>query len=801
MRFSLRLLKKYLATEVPAEQLLEAITDVGLEVEEVIDLGMLSGKLLVGEIMQIDAIEGADKIRMTHINVGAAERMKIVCGAMNIEVGHKVPVALFGMTFPNGEVLKPRKIRGLESQGMLCSAKELGVAEDADGIWLLPEDTPVGEPFDALVTIKITPNRPDALSLVGIARDLAARTGGELLYPDTTVPESANRAESRAKVTLEAKVDCPRYTARVIEDVKIGPSPRWLQHVLEAAGKRPINNIVDITNFVMLELGHPLHAFDMDLLADQHVVVRLAREGETLETLDGETAKLKPTDLLICDVKRGVALAGVMGGANSEIAAGTTNVFLESAYFRPSTIRKTARHLDKNTDASYRFERGMDPRRLTAALNRAAQLMAKYAGGTVLKGIIDAVGAIPEPAKITLRISRVKEMLSYELTGREIADVLTTLGFEILRSDPDELLVEAPTNRPDVSIEEDLIEEIARIAGYDRIPDLLPLLPAQWKEAAPAAVLRDRSRETLVELGFCEALNFSFTSEGANALAGLADGRQVRVKNPLTADQAVMRRSLVPSLLQNLVHNVDHGVGDVRLFEIGSTYAWRDETPDAPRDQRDLTTPAVEIPMACALLSGGGKANWRDGARDYDFFDIKGIAEALLASLGVTRTVIERLENVPFLHPGRAAGILVKGEPILRFGEVHPAVAKELGLKKRAFVLELTLHQVLLESAKAPSYTELPKFPISQRDLALVVDRGTSAQDLERTIRKAGKELLAGVALFDVYEGAQLGEGKKSLAYSLTFRAADRTLQDNEVTSAIDAIVKLLGEKHAASVR
>lgn len=801
MRFSLRQLRRYLSTNLPPQQLIDAITDVGLEVEDVIDLGMISGKLIVGELTRIEAIEGADKIRMTEVNVGAAAPLRIVCGAMNISVGDKVPVALFGMVFRDGTELKPRKIRGIEGQGMLCSAKELGVAEDAAGIWILPADTPVGEPYDALVTIKITANRPDALSLIGIARDLAARTKGELRLPDVSHPEGASRAESRARVTIEARADCPRYAARVIEGVTVGPSPAWLRHALEAAGKRPINNIVDVTNFVMLETGHPLHAFDLDKVADRHVVVRLAGEGEELETLDGQVAKLAPTDLLIADPKRGIALAGVMGGANSEIGPGTTNVLLESAYFRPTTIRRTARRLEKQTDASYRFERGMDPQKLAFALHRAAALIAQLGGGTLLKGTIDVVADLPPQPRIVLRIARVQGMLACGISGREIAEILAALGFEVLRSDPGELLVEVPSHRPDVSIEEDLIEEVARIAGYDRIPEALPSLPATAKFPAPVERLVERIRDSFVELGYCEAINFSFVAEGANALFGAADGRQVRVRNPLHADQGVMRRSLIPSLLSNLVHNTNHGVSDVRLFEIAHTYEWESDAAGGERAPRDLKPVAVETMRASALLSGGGKPNWREAERDADFFDIKGTAEAIVARLGVSRVAIEPLRDAPWLHPGRAATLLVKGEPVMRFGEVHPAVARELGLRRRACVLDIALGSTLADAIKEPAYSELPKFPPSPRDLAIVVDKSVTAQELERTIRKAGQPTLAGLTLFDVYEGAQVGEGKRSLAYALTFRAGDRTLQDTEVAASMAAIAKALADRHGATVR
>ncbi|MDX2177036.1 MAG: phenylalanine--tRNA ligase subunit beta [Candidatus Sumerlaeia bacterium] len=801
MRFSLRLLRKYLDTTASNEALIDAITDAGLEVEETLDLGMLSKKVVVGRIDDIEAIPDAEKIRMTTVDTGGPRPLRIVCGAKNIEVGDKVPVALFGMRFPNGEELKPRKIRGLESEGMLCSAVELGVSDDAAGIWILPQDAPVGEPWDVLVTIKVTPNRPDALSLVGLARDLAAKSGGKLRVPAPVLEESAVRTEAKVKVTVEAKADCPRYTARLVEDVAVGHSPRWMQVALESAGMRPINNVVDVTNFVLHELGHPLHGFDCEQLAQRHIVVRLAKPGERITTLDGKEAQLATTDLLICDAEKPVALAGVMGGGNSEVGPSTRNVLIESAYFRPSTIRRTAKRLEKSTEASYRFERGTDARRLTLALNRAAQLLAELAGGKVAKGIVDVVGDVPEQPRLTLRLARVAQCLGLELSGREVADILRSLDYEITRGDKDELSVVVPTHRVDVSVEEDLIEDLARIIGYDRIPERLPALAPKTRTSRPVPALRRALRDAFETLGFCEALNFSFGTEAANATVGLADGLQVRVRNPLTADQAVMRRSLVPSLLQNLSHNLNHGVGDVRLFEIAETFAWASAEPrtDLPKDTLE---PATDERVSCvALLCGGGRASWRSGPAEYDFFDAKGAAEAILARLGIARLVVERAADVPWLHPGRAARFLVKGQPVLLFGELHPALAKELDLKKRAYLMEIAVTAELAALCTAPAFTEIPRFPAAQRDLALLVDRAVPALELERTIRKAGKELLQSVTLFDMYEGKQVAEGKRSLAFSLVFRAPDRTLQDAEVASAMEAVRSLLEEKHGAALR
>jgi phenylalanyl-tRNA synthetase beta chain len=802
MRFSVRLLRRYVDADLPVPDLIELVTNLGLEVEEQLDLGMISGKVIVGQLLAIEPIAGADRIRLTKVDTGGPSPLTIVCGAQNIEVGQRVPVALFGMAFPDGMVLAPRRIRGIEGQGMLCSAKELGVAEDASGIWILPEDAPIGEPWDALLTIKVTANRPDALSYVGLARDIAAKLGKTVRMPDTAHTESSERAEAIARVSVPARSQCPRYTARVIDGVTIGPSPRWLQIALESSGLRPLNNVVDVTNWVMLELGHPLHGFDLDRLAERHIVVRLAKEGETLETLDGKKAELKPTDLLICDAEKPVALAGIMGGANSEIGDTTRNVLLESAYFHPATIRKTARRLGKKTDASYRFERGTDGHKLTLPLNRAAALIAQVSGGAVRKGFLDVRGDLADMPRITLRRARVQEMLGYEMPAREMENLLAALGFEIHRRDGESLGLEVPSHRPDISLEEDVIEEIARLVGYERIPAELPRLAPATEAPSDEERLASIAREALADAGLAQAINFSFVSEGANAIVGLADNRAIRLVNPIHPDQSVMRRSMVPSLLANLAHNLNHGVDDVRLFEVGHTYEWADD--DAARTGTDLRDPRPrtrEQLCAAAILCGGGKPNWREPAKAYDFFDIKGIAEMLLSRLGVARASVEAVTDAPLYHPGRCAAFLVKGERVALFGELHPSVQKELDLKKRPCLLEVALTPALPESGKGQRIAEMPRFPSSVRDLALVVGRGVAAQDIERTIRAAGRELLAGVTLFDVYEGDRIEAGKRSLAYSMTFRAPDRTLTDAEVTERVDAIVKAVTEKFGAALR
>lgn len=807
MRFSVRWLRNYLKTDAPLDAIIEALYGCGLEVEQVLDIGARSGRIVTARIDRIEAIPGADKIRLCIVQADEPEPLKIVCGAHNIAEGDIVPLARFGFTFPDGTVLKPRKIMGIEGQGMLCSPREIGVSDEASGIWILPPDTPVGQPYDALIEISITPNRPDALSIVGVARDLAARLGvatgrrHTVTLPDLSVTEGTDRTDAAARVTVEARAACPRYAARVIRNVRIGPSPRWMQIVLEAAGLRPINNVVDVTNYVLLELGHPLHAFDLDRLAGRQIVVRHPRPGEKITTLDGAENELTPEDLLICDAEKPVALAGIMGGANSEISEGTTNVLLESAYFNPATIRRTSKRLDKSTDASYRFERGADPKGVVAALNRAAQLIGELAGGTVLRGHIDVVATLPEKEPILLRLDRVNALLGLSLSGREVTDALTPLGFEILRTDGKVMSIGVPSWRHDVSLDVDLVEELARIIGYDRIAETRLSMPSVY---TPVAAL-DRARTALVGAavarGLHQAINFSFINPAGNELVGRAgDGREIRILNPITSDMGVMRRSLLPGLLGNVAHNFNHGVEEVALFEVGHTYEFADAEA-SPRDDKAPTPPAVESPVFAAILAGGTKPSWKEAEREADFFAAKGLLEYLLAALGITRHITEPATDITWLHPGRSARLVVKGAPVAIVGEIHPSVLRQLDIKKKVCYLEIPLAGVVVEGESAFKYTDIGRFPAVTRDVALVVDRAVASADLERTIRKAGRELLRDVRLFDVYEGDRIEAGRKSLAYTLTFRALDRTLKDAEVNEAQERILAALTSNHGAQLR
>lgn len=805
MRFNLRWLREYLKTDTGWAQLLDAITMAGHEVEEEFDLGAGGNAVVVGRILEKGQHPDADKLSLCVVEGAGGERHQIVCGAQNIAEGQHVPLALVGATLPGGFKLKKTKIRGVESQGMMCSARELGVGDDHEGIWIMPpEHYPVGEPFDGIIDIKVTPNRPDALSLVGLARDVAAKIGGTLVLPEVKFPEAEAPASSAAKVVVEAKEDCPRYAARVVKGVAVGPSPAWMQRRLEAAGLRPINNVVDATNYVMLEMGHPLHAFDLDTLAKSTIVVRKARAGEEMSLLDDSRVALSADDLLICDAEKPVALAGVMGGLESEISASTTNVLLEAAYFRPATIRRTSKRLDKSTDSSYRFERGTDPKRLVNALHRAAQLIAEMAGGEVLKGAIDVQNRIPEPEPIQLRIDKLNKLSGIKFSGRDASDILVRLGFEVQRADADAkaLTVAIPSHRPDIAREADLVEEIVRIHGYDKIPAVLPPAASASIRREPLARLVDAAESAFTAAGFHQAVNMSFVEEGANAVAGFGDdGLAVRVLNPLQRDAAVLRRSVAPSLLANLVHNQNHSVEATRLFEIGRAYAWKSPRHDEAEDPKSLEPSTDEPLWLAAVLCGSFKPDWRTPARDYDFWDMKGVAERLVEAAGVGRVVVEAVDDAPLLHPGRAAALLSGGRRLCWFGEVHPAIAKELGLRKRAYLLEAPLEGPLLGAGSDRKHSPLPRQQVVRRDLAFAVPNAVEAGVVERSIRSCQAPFLVSVALFDLYAGKGVEDGKRSLAFQLAFVNDERPLKDEDINPGIEKIIATLREKHGAILR
>ncbi|MCE5230301.1 phenylalanine--tRNA ligase subunit beta [bacterium] len=790
MRFSIRWLKQYLNMDLPVDEIIETMMMAGLEVEEEIDLGMRSGKIVIARVTETAPHPQSDHLTLCKVDAGG-EPLSIVCGAPNVKAGEIYPCALLGATLPGGMVIEPRKIRGIASQGMLCSAAELMLSQDHSGIMQLPDDSPIGEPFDFIVDIKVTPNRPDCLSILGVAREVAAMHGKKVYPPKPRPKEMLTRVESLVKLSVPARNQCPRYTCRLIKGVTIGESPLWMRRRLEASGLRSINNVVDVTNYVLLELGHPLHAFDFDNLAGGEIRVRTAETGEKLTIIDGTEMTLTAEDLLIADANRGVALAGVMGGLDSEVRSETTNVLLESAYFDPVTIRRTSKRYGISTDASYRFERGTDREGLTLALHRAAQLIQELAGGEIARGVIDVQTAAAERPPIVLDLGRVNRLLGIELTGTQVADYLANLGFEVRGGSAQQLIVSAPSHRVDVSRDVDLIEDIARLYNYNNIPKTLPRTRCPIAASSPLHAIIEGFRDSLARMGLFEAMSFSFISEADASRIGFDPARQPRIANPLTVDQVIMRPSVLPGVLAAVGLNQKRFESSIALFEIGKVWP-----PDSkPAD------PDAERWEAVAVLTGPLPPTWSAAARDCDFYDMKGIVESLISELDAAPE-FEPLTDSPVFHPGRSARLLVKGQTVGELGELHPELAAALDLRGRVYLARIEMNKLAeVAGGAGRRVTPVPRFPASDRDLALVVARDLPVGQILDATRRAAGAMLEDLVLFDVYEGDRLPADKKSIGLSLRLRSPEKTLTEDEIKQVMDKVTRSLEKQFGATLR
>ncbi len=803
MRISLSWLADYVPLPDPAE-VARRLTAVGLEVEAVERVGAALDGVVAARILSSARHPQADKLSVCQVEAGSGP-VQIVCGATNWKVGDVVPLATPGTRMPAGHRIDAAKLRGVDSHGMLCSAKELGLSEEASGLLILPPDATPGTPLarvlgieDVVLEVNVTPNRADALSHLGIAREVAAATGARVAVPAHGLKEQAPPADASLKVTIEAPGRCFRYSARVIDGVRIGPSPAWLARRLEACGVRSISNVVDATNFVLLERGQPLHAFDLEKVAGAEIVVRTARPGEKLVTLDGVERTLSPDDLVIADRDHASALAGVMGGGTSEISAGTSRVLLESAWFEPTGVRRTARRHGLHTEASHRFERGVDPEGVVAALDRCAALIAELSGGTVRQGAVDAHPRANRPVDVVLPWKRPGEILGMTITPDEARGALVALGFDLVVDGPEAGTFRVPSWRLDVSREEDLVEEIIRLRGYDAIPETLPPFSTVTPAPARSAVVTERARQALEGAGYSEAVNFSFVAPAdlePMVKGGVPGG--IALQNPISADLAVMRSSLVPSLLKGLAYNRRQRVEDVRLYELAAVYQPR--RPDADGD-----APAHEELRLAGIASGRRHpVGWSASGDPVDFSDLKGALEALLEGLGIDG--VHWAHGGPsWLHPRSAATIEWKDaagatHALGVAGEVHPRVASAFNLPRGVFVFNLSFENLLRAAVLVRGHADVPRFPAVLRDLAVVVSDGVDARTVLDAVR--AEPLVEDVTLFDVYRGAPIPEGKKNLAMAIRYRAVERTLTDGEADAAHGRIVERLRGEVAAELR
>lgn len=810
MQVSIKWLKDYIDfTETP-EQLADKLTMAGIPVENVVDPGEGLEKVVTGRIEKLEPHQNSDHLQICTMNVGLAENIIIVTGAQNVAEGQVVPVAMVGAHLPNGMKISKGKLRGVASNGMLCSAQELKLdleklpEEQKTGIFILPSDTPVGIPAkdvlglnDVVLEFELTANRADCFSVFGLVREIAAITGNKPHFPEIKVNEDDNtKLNDIFSVEIADPDLCSRFSTRMLKNVKIGPSPEWMQQRLEGAGIRSINNVVDVTNFVMIELGHPMHAYDYDKITGKKLIARRAIEGEELHTLDDTSRKAKGEMLVIADSEKAAGLAGIMGGFETEITDTTTTVVLESADFYGPCIRRTARACGLSSEASGRFERGVDSETTIKALDRAAQLLQEMGACTVCEGIVDVYPNPKQANYVTFTPEQINNHLGTNIAKDVMLNIITSVGFDVTKDENDEITVKVPSWRNDVTCMADISEEIARLHGFDKIKSTLPNGVSMQGTQSAKQTFIDKVKASLSSQELYETISFALTNEETfNKLNIPQDSllrKAVPIMNPLSDEYPLVRTTLLSSIFDNLARNLARKNDDVALFEVGSVFF-----PKA--------LPVTELPDEVVKIAGAitGRRNaqgWNQTNDMVDFYDAKGIIEELLANLRVTRYTVEAGTHYA-MHPGKTA-LFKKGRDVIAtVGEVHPAVLSAYGITKPVYIFELDATIVMKYMAKDLKYKALPKYPATSRDLAMLVDVDVNAADIEKAMTKAAGQNLTQITLFDVYTGKQVEEGKKSLAFSLTFQSNDKTLTDAEIDPAIEKIVAKLQKDFNANLR
>ena len=815
MKVTLNWLKQYVDFNWSPEELTERLTMLGLEVEGVQKISGAFEGIVVAQILTRDPVPGSDKLSVCKVNDGRLERA-IICGAQNHKPGDKVPLILpnFALPLKAGDkepfVIKERKVFGITSQGMMCSPQELGLPDQVDGLLILPADAPVGKPFgeylgrsgsDVIYDLEVTPNRPDLNSVIGIAREIAAVTGNPLRVPScngaVSAPAAATDRRYNASDVVTVRIEdseiCPRYTARVIKGVKIGPSPAWLRDTLEKVGIRSISNVVDVTNYVMLEIGQPLHAFDYHLIAKgvdgkPTIVVRRATAGEKFKTLDNQERTLTNEMLLIADETKGIALAGVMGGANTEINSSTVDVLIESAYFAPVNIRRTSKLLGLRSESSYRFERGADVGICDWASQRAAQLILETAGGQLADGVVDVQPTTKAERQITLHIAKSKDLLGIGISHADQVSYLNKLGLKTVAQQPGECTFAIPSWRVDLKREVDLIEEVGRLYGIEKISATPPrgAIGANAFDSVYDQI--GEARRILAGLGLNEAQGQTLIS---NAEFGVRNSESVMLANPLSSDMDVLRPSLLPGLIHSLRHNVSRKNYDVALFEVGRVFT---NVNGQTKETRS---------MAIAITGQRAVPFWSGDERDAKFgsFDLKGMVEEFLEQFGVRGVTFMRRAETAVMYLESAAITLGGKLPLGEMGQLSPTLAKKYDLRDAVFLAELNLDQLLARRNQAKSFKPLPQFPSVRRDVALLVPEATTHEAVLQTVKKAKAVNLENVELFDLFRGKHVPEGQKSLAYAFIYRSTEKTLTDAEVNAAHQKIVEAFKKSLGATVR
>ncbi len=784
MKASLKWLKDYSDIKLAPKELARKLTMAGVEVKDLQITGSTWNNIVVGEVIALNPHPNADRLKLATVNLGP-QQITVVCGAPNISHGQKVPFASVGAQLIDGHtgkpiLLKPAEIRGVLSEGMVCSEKELGISDSHEGIMVLPPEAPIGMPLrdylgDVIFDLDITPNRPDCLSIIGIAREIAALTEQPLHLPEIHYEETEALIDSFVKVDIIDPSLCPRYCASLIMGVRVTSSPNWLQQRLSSYGMRPINNVVDVTNYVMLEYGQPLHAFDYHKLEGKQIIVRRAKNGETITTLDGIERVLSSDTLVIADKEKAVAIAGIMGGSDTEVTDKTTSILLESANFNQAIIRQGCRCLNLQSEASIRFDKGLNPDLPLLPLKRATQLLLELAGGKAARGIVDVYPGKLEPKGILLSAEEVERLSGLKVPLAKILKVLKSLGFECQHADSaSQILVVTSYWRSDIRCTADLVEEVVRIIGYDKVPvtrlsSPLPKQEPRLSLRAQRSNLKQRLRNILTGCGFQEILTYSLTSlERLQKISPKLKLKvtSLKVANPMTKEQEYLRTTLCPGLLTTLAHNQRIEEKSIRLFETGKIFL--PQGNELPQEKE----------MLCAALSGPeAELSWHGNKEKLNFFDAKGVVENLLNQLGLEATF--GVSDDESLLPGRAANIIVDSDKVGIVGNLHPKVAQAFELSDAVYLIEMDIEKLLSKTIKVKQYQPIPRFPSITRDIALVIDKQVSYQQVEDVIRSF--PLVKKVTLFDFYRGEQIPEGKKSFAIRIVYQSPEHTLTDGEV--------------------
>ena len=810
MQVSIKWLHDYIDFTETAEELADKLTMAGVPVENVIRADEGLEKVITGRIEKLEPHMNSDHLQICTMNVGQDKPIIIVTGAQNVAEGQIVPVAMVGAHLPNGLKISKGKLRGVVSMGMLCSAGELKLDltkltdEEKDGIYILPADTPVGIQVkdvlgldDVVLEFELTANRGDCFSVFGLVREVAVLTGNTPKWPVIQAREDDEaKAAELIRIGIEAEDLCDRFSARVLKNVRIAPSPEWMQQRLEGAGIRAINNVVDVTNFVMVELGQPMHAYDYDEIAGKSLTARRAAAGEELHTLDDSTRKAKGDELVIADSEKAAGLAGVMGGLETEVTEKTTTVVLEAASFNGPSIRRTSRACGLHSEASGRFERGVDVTKTERALERAAQLLQDMGACTVTRGIVDVYPAPKDVTRVAFTTAQINRRLGTELPGTKMAEILESLGFGVEASGGDSYLVTVPSWRNDVTYMEDLSEEVARIYGFDNIQSSTPYGSVMQGRQSERQNFVDRIKAVLTSLGMDEELSFAFTHpsmfDKLNIPADSELRKAIPIMNPLTDEYPLVRTTLLSSIFENTARNFSRKNEDIRLFEVAPVFY--------PKALPVTEQPDEVLKLAGLITGRRSSVGWNQSNELVDFYDLKGIVEELLANLSISKYTVETGEHYA-MHPGKTAVFKKGREVIATLGEVHPAVAEALGITKKMYIFEMDVATLMKYTALNFHYEALPKYPAISRDLAVLVDAAVEAGAIEKTIAKNAGKHFKGVCLFDVYTGKQIGEGKKSLAFTMQFQSKDKTLTDEEADTAFQNILTAVQKEYGAELR